>query len=65
MATATVVREMLVDSDGSGSLTLQGFGAGLESVIVIVAPTAPKTTQRASYLLTVEQVWHRGEGQIP
>ena len=52
----TVVRELLVDSDGNGSLTLQGFGAGLEKVVVIVAPTAPKTTQWASYVLTVEQV---------
>ena len=52
----TVVREMLVDADGSGSLMLEGFGAGLQKVIVIIAPTAPKTTQRASYMLTVERV---------
>ena len=50
------VREMTLDSDGSGSLTLQGSGAGLRKVVVIVAPTAPKTTQWASYVLTVEQV---------
>ena len=52
----TVVREMHVDADGAGSLTLKGFGARLHKVIVIVAPTAPKTTRRASYTLTLEQV---------
>ena len=46
----TVVREMPVDADGTGSLLLEGFGAGLAKVIVIVAPTAPKTP-RASYTL--------------
>ena len=52
----TVVREMTVDSEGAGSLTLKGFGAGLHKVIVVVAPTAPKTTQRAAYTLTLERV---------
>ena len=47
---------MTLDSDGNGSLTLEGFGAGLGKVVVIVAPTAPRTTQPASYVLTVEQV---------
>ncbi len=52
----TVVREMALDADGSGSLVLRGFGEGLGKAIVIVAPTAPKTTQRASYVLTLEKV---------
>ena len=52
----TVVREMRLDSDGAGSLALEGFGEGLEKAVVIIAPTAPKTTQRASYVVTVERV---------
>ena len=50
------VREMPLDQDGSGSLVLQGFGAGLERAIVIIAPIAPKTTQLSSYVLSVEPV---------
>ena len=50
------VMEMPIDSDGNGSLTLQGFGDELGKAVVIVAPTAPKTTLPASYVLKVERV---------
>ena len=50
------VQEMPLDQDGNGSLILQGFGAGLERAIVIIAPIAPKTTQPSSYVLSIEPV---------
>lgn len=50
------VRDMPLDQDGKGVVVLRGFGSGLERAIVIVAPVAPKTTQPASYVLSVEPV---------
>ncbi len=50
----TRVRQMAIDADGQGELVLSGFGDGLEKVIVIVAPVAPKTTQPSEYTLSVE-----------
>ena len=55
----TSVVEMPIDDAGSGALTLQGFGDRLGKAVVIIAPTAPKTTQPASWVLAVERV---GEG---
>ena len=55
----TSVVEMPVDGNGNGSLTLRGFGGELGKAVVIIAPTAPRTTQPASYVLTVERA---GEG---
>ncbi len=50
------VRQMALDQDGSGTLTLSGFGEGLERAVVIVAPIAPKTAYPASYVLSVDSV---------
>ena len=50
----TSVVEMPVDGAGNGSLALQGFGESLGKAVVIIAPTAPRTTQPASWVLTVE-----------
>ena len=47
---------MALGQDGNGSLTLRGFGAGLDRAVVIIAPFAPKTTQPSSYVLSVESV---------
>jgi len=48
------IRNMPLNQDASGSLFLEGFGAGLERAIVIIAPVAPKTTQPSPYVLSVE-----------
>ena len=50
------VRQMALDQDGSGTLTLSGFGEGLERAVVIVAPVAPKTAYPSSYVLSVDSV---------
>ena len=49
-----VVRDMPIDQDGSGSLTVQGSGAGNVRAVVVIAPVASKTTEAASYILSVE-----------
>jgi hypothetical protein len=56
MGDTITIRDMPLDRDGKGSLVLKGFGAGLERAVVIIAPIAPKTTQQASYVLSVEPV---------
>jgi bacillopeptidase F (M6 metalloprotease family) len=56
MGDEVTIRNMPLDQDGSGSLILRGFGAGLERAVVIIAPIAPKTTQPSSYVLSVDPV---------
>ena len=51
-----VVRDMPINQDGSGSLTVQGSDAGDVRAVVVIAPVASKTTQAASYVLSVEPV---------
>jgi immune inhibitor A len=52
----TVVRDIPLNQDGEGSLMIGGFGAGLERAVVVIAPVASKTTEAASYVLSVEPV---------
>jgi len=56
MGDEVTIRNMPLDQDRNGSLILQGFGARLERAIVIIAPIAPKTSQPASYVLSVQPV---------
>ena len=48
------VREMSLDQEAKGNLTLQGFGEGLDRAVVIIAPLAPKTTLISPYVLSVQ-----------
>lgn len=52
----TAVKEMRVDASGTGTLDLAGIGgrSPLRDVIVVVSPMAPKTTELASYTLTIK-----------
>ena len=54
IAEEVTVRDMILDSQGRGSIVLRGFGQGLERAVVIIAPVASKTTQPSPYVLTVE-----------
>ncbi len=51
------IREMVVGSDGTGSLDLSGLGPGsqIRDAVLVVAPLAPKTTETASYTVTVRR----------
>ena len=48
-----VVREMTLEEDNKGETVVKGFGAGLESAVIVVSPVTPGTHQPASYTLTV------------
>jgi len=50
-------RIMTVDSTGSGTLNLSGFGNGQATtdVTVVISAMAPKTTETAQYTVTVRQ----------
>lgn len=51
------VREMSVDALGNGTLDLQGFGRGksVRDATLVIAPLAPKTTERATYNVTIKR----------
>ncbi|MEA2574711.1 MAG: hypothetical protein QOH93_2009 [Chloroflexia bacterium] len=51
------VRVIPVDASGSGSITLTGLGRGTQTrdAILVISPQAPKTTEQASYTVTVKK----------
>ena len=49
----TTVREMVLDSDNRGELTIAGL-ENLDEALVVIAALAPKTLQDAEYGLTIE-----------
>ena len=51
------VREMVVDANGSGTLDLSGLGASksVKEAILVIAPMAPKTTEKANYTVTIRR----------
>jgi len=49
-----VVREMSLDRDSKGTMSLCCFTEGLDRAVVIVAPMAPLTRNQASYQLRVK-----------
>jgi len=51
------VREMIVSSNGAGTLDLEGFGQGrpIRNATLVIAPLAPKTTETAAYSVTVRK----------
>ncbi|HYP39023.1 MAG TPA: hypothetical protein VEX13_01560 [Chloroflexia bacterium] len=51
------VREMVVDANGSGTLDLSSLGASkpIKEAILVIAPMAPKTTEKANYTVTIRR----------
>jgi hypothetical protein len=51
------VREMVVDTSGNGTLDLQGLGRGATArdATLVISALAPKTTETATYTLTVKK----------
>jgi immune inhibitor A len=51
------VREMTVGADGTGSIDLAGLSSGFSTrqAILVVAALAPKTTELASYTVTIKR----------
>jgi hypothetical protein len=51
------VRVIPVDANGNGSITLSGLGRGTQTrdAILVISPQAPKTTEQASYTVTVKK----------
>lgn len=54
---ANRVRVIPVDASGNGSITLSGLGRGTQTrdAILVISPQAPKTTEQASYTVTVKK----------
>ncbi len=54
---ATRVREMQVDAAGVGTISLDGFGTGksVRDATLVIAALAPKTTEPASYTVSVRK----------
>jgi predicted ATP-dependent Lon-type protease len=50
------VREMIVSSDGTGTLDISGIGSGTNTreAILVIAPLAPKTTEVANYTVSIK-----------
>ena len=51
------VREFTVDANGSGTLNIEGLGRGkpMRDAVLVIAPLAPKTTETATYSVTVRK----------
>jgi len=51
------VRQMFVTSLGTGAIELSGIGRGtsIREAILVIAPMAPKTTEPASYTITIKK----------
>lgn len=51
------VREMVVSANGTGTLDLNGIGAGasIREAILVISPMAPKTTEIGNYSVTIKK----------